>query len=359
MRKWWMALKRRPRVAHLLRAVERFQTRLGTQFAAAITYFSVLAVVPILMFAFSLLGLTVVVIDPSLITQATTVIQHQVGNAQSAEKVVQVITDTLASWREVGTVAIIPAAYAGAGWVGNIKRAVNAMWRDSFDITEDQPNILIDTAKNLVILLGLLLLGAATMVISLAVTAAKDWLLGLVGLTGSGLAAWVTTGVGMLMSLLVGWLLFCYLYTVLPTTRRGLRAVSHGALFGSLGLILLQYGAGLLIPVFSQNRASVIFGPAIVGILSLNLFAILVMLGAAWAATSVEDEQREIQADPGEPDAVLTPIAQRQELMVPHRTARRGVRVGLGVGYLLGGATGLGIGAVVGRVLAGLARRRR
>ena len=36
-------------VAHLLRAVDRFSSRLGNQFAAAITYFSVLAIVPVLL----------------------------------------------------------------------------------------------------------------------------------------------------------------------------------------------------------------------------------------------------------------------------------------------------------------------
>ena len=51
---WLDRLKAKPWVAHLLRAVERFNNRLGTQFAAAITYFSVLALVPIMLFAFSI-----------------------------------------------------------------------------------------------------------------------------------------------------------------------------------------------------------------------------------------------------------------------------------------------------------------
>lgn len=357
---WWAALRRNRKVAHLLRAVERYQSRLGSQFAAAITYFSVLAMVPILMFAFSLLGLTVVVLDPTLIDRATAMLQHQLGSARTAEQVTQAVTSTLTSWREVGTIAVIPAAYAGAGWVGNIKRAVDAMWRDSFDITGEQPNIIIDTLKNLVILVGLVLLGAVTMVISVGFTAAKNLLLRLVGWTDPALASWTTTAAGMLVSLLVGWLLFVYLYTVLPGIRRSFRAVSRGALFGSFGLLLLQYGAGLLIPLFSRNRAFVIFGPMIVGILSLNLFATLVMLGAAWTATFDDDTPRATE-DPEEKDAVPAPVSERpeQDPAVPSRTAWRGVRVGLGIGYLVGGATGLGLGALVTKVLTALARRRR
>ena len=55
-----------PWVAHLLRAIDRFSSRLGNQFAAAITYFSVLAIVPVLMIAFSILGLTIEVLRPDL-----------------------------------------------------------------------------------------------------------------------------------------------------------------------------------------------------------------------------------------------------------------------------------------------------
>ena len=44
-------LKHVPAVAHVLRMNTRYATRLGNQFAGAITYFSLLAMVPIIMFA--------------------------------------------------------------------------------------------------------------------------------------------------------------------------------------------------------------------------------------------------------------------------------------------------------------------
>ena len=61
------AARSKPWVAHLLRAVERFTNRLGNQFGAAITYFSVLALVPILLFAFAVLGFVLTVLRPDLI----------------------------------------------------------------------------------------------------------------------------------------------------------------------------------------------------------------------------------------------------------------------------------------------------
>ncbi len=46
-------IKAWPSVAHLLRAAERFNDRLGSQFGAAITYFSFLSLIPILMVSFA------------------------------------------------------------------------------------------------------------------------------------------------------------------------------------------------------------------------------------------------------------------------------------------------------------------
>lgn len=58
MKQWIERIKRHPVVAHALCAVERFNERLGPQFAGSITYFSVLSVVPILMFVFASIGMT-------------------------------------------------------------------------------------------------------------------------------------------------------------------------------------------------------------------------------------------------------------------------------------------------------------
>lgn len=45
-----------PAVAHLIRAVDRFNDRMGSQFGAAITYFSFLSLIPILMVSFAGVG---------------------------------------------------------------------------------------------------------------------------------------------------------------------------------------------------------------------------------------------------------------------------------------------------------------
>ena len=67
------AVRQLPAVAHVLRMNTRYGTRLGNQFAGAITYFSLLSMVPILMFAFSACGFTLTVLRPDVLelVQAT------------------------------------------------------------------------------------------------------------------------------------------------------------------------------------------------------------------------------------------------------------------------------------------------
>ena len=74
-------LKQVPMVAHVLRTNTRYVTRLGNQFAGAITYFSLLAMVPILMFAFSACGFTLTVLRPDVLERVQAAIMVQLQGA--------------------------------------------------------------------------------------------------------------------------------------------------------------------------------------------------------------------------------------------------------------------------------------
>ena len=354
-----------PWVAHLLRAIDRFSSRLGLQFAAAITYFSVLAIVPVLMLAFSILGLTVEVLRPDLAQTLIQAIAKRIQSASGAQEVATTVVATLKNWRGVFIVALLSAGYAGTGWVGNIRQAINAMWHSEGIKPTGAAGVvgwLADLGKNLLILLGLIVLGAMTIGVSLSATAAQSLVLGWLGLDGSWFAHALTVLAALLISLLVGWALFLYLYWILPEDRGPFRDIARGALFGSVGLAVLQYFAGFLNGIFLHNSAATIFGPVIVLMLSLNIFATLVMLGAAWTATvGLVDEP--LALDAGEPEGTMLPLAENpygtDQLLVPQKIAKRGVTVGIVAGYALGGAAGVGLGAVLGRLAGAVAHRRR
>ena len=354
-----------PWVAHLLRAIDRFTSRLGNQFAAAITYFSVLAIVPVLMIAFSILGLTIEVLRPDLAEALLEAIEARLQTVNGAKQIAETLVNTLTNWRGVLFVALLSAGYAGAGWVGNIRQAIDAMW-GSDGIKPTAPagvwGWVAYLGKNLAILVGMVVLGALTVGVSLSATAAQSLVLGWLGLAKSGLASALTVVAALVLSLLSGWALFLYLYWILPRHRRPLRDIARGALFGSIGLAALQYFAGTLNGILLRNPTAAIFGPIIVLMLSLNIFATLVMLGAAWTATTAQVDEP-LALDAGEPEGTMLPLAENPyvtgQVLVPQKVAKRGVTVGIVAGYALGGAAGVGLGAVLGRLAGAVAHRRR
>lgn len=383
-----MRLQQQPVVAHLLRAVERFNGRLGGQFSAALTYFSVLAVVPIMMVAFGVLGF-MLELRPELLVwvkdQAVGAIGGLLGTADenTGKKVGGLIDNALAEHRAILGFGGLAALYAGVNWVGNLKSAIRAQWRPRFDLGEQKRNVLLEILVNVALLVGLLVLVLVTFALAGAATTLRDVLVGALGLGGvPGI-----TLAPIVLSVVAGWLLFMYLYWAFPQQRVSWRARALGSLFAAIGLGVLQYATTILFGVFGNNPAVAVFGPAITLMLFLNLFAQLTLFVAAWIATTDQAasavEQRVVH-DPyapvqgpaalppglrsrprGEAKPAATPLAgevawqpgEGQDF-VPQKVAVRGVRVGLGAGWVAGIAAGTGIGAVIAGIAARLGRRR-
>jgi membrane protein len=372
MKDWLERLKRKPWVAHLLRAIERFINRLGNQFGAAITYFSVLALIPILLLAFAVLGFVLTVLRPDLIEEIVNFFASAVGTVDpgTKEQLVGLVRDTLSNWRGVGIVGLLAAIYSGAGWMGNLKNAVRAQWRPDFDLQEEQGNLVKKTAINLITLLGLIVLIAITFALASLSTALADNVVGWLGLDQIGWLSPLLRIVPVVFSIGAGWVMFMYLFTVLPEDREPWPVVRRGALMGAIGLGVLQYSTGLLFALFANNKAASIFGPVIVLMLFFNLFAQLILFVAAWIATA---NQEAVPATEEKVRFALEPAGAREEeamgaarpggadpgpVMVPQPVAARSVQVGLGAGYVTGAATGVGLGAALAWVVSKVVRGR-
>jgi membrane protein len=309
------------------------------------------------------------VLRPDLITNIVDVFSEAIGTLEPAtrEKLVGQVSDALSNWRGVGIVALLAAIYSGAGWMGNLKNALRAQWRPHFDLQEDQGNILKNTVVNLIILMGLIVLIAVTFALASISTTLADDLVRLLGLDEVGWLSPVLRIVPIIFSVGAGWLLFMYLFTVLPEDREPSPVVRRGALIGAIGLGVLQYSTGLLFALFGQNRAASIFGPVIVLMLFFNIFAQLILLVAAWIATT---NQEAVPATEEKVRFPLTPEAEQGTeeksgstgggpVMVPQPVAVRSVQVGLGAGYVTGTATGVGLGAALAWLLSKAVRGRR
>ena len=114
-----------PMVAHLIRATERFNDRMGNQFGAAITYFSFLSMIPILMVSFAAAGF-VLASHPTLLQDIFNKILNNVSDPTLATTLKSTINTAVQQRTTVGIVGLLIALYSGVNWMGNLREAIRA-----------------------------------------------------------------------------------------------------------------------------------------------------------------------------------------------------------------------------------------
>lgn len=322
-------------VAHLIRAAKRFSTRLGSQFAAAIAYFSFLALVPILMLSFSIAGY-VLSARPELVQQLREGIAEQIPGQSLSSLINSVLDQAIGARLSVGLIGLLAALYTGIGWMGNLRAAVQAQWRVSFDADQEiaREKIWVTMGKNLLALVGLGLAILVSLVLSTAGSNLVEPILRWLGLGDIGVLKPVFTVLPILLAVAADVLIFSWVYRMLaPSDQRvPRRALLRGALIAAVAFEVLKLALNVLMPVMTRSASSAIFGPIIGLLLFMNLTATMVLFVAAWIATSPGGPaDRESAAADQELDPVPEPV-----LVVPDAMPRPKVWSLLGVGMLLG-----------------------
>ena len=205
---------------------------------------------------------------------------------------------------------------------------------------------------------------AVTFALASLSTALADNVLGWLGLDQIGWLSPVLRIVPIVFSIGAGWVLFMYLFTVLPEEREPWPVVRRGALMGAIGLGVLQYSTGLLFNLFANNKAASIFGPVIVLMLFFNIFAQLILFVAAWIATATQEActhpEEKVRFRPPPPSARRRRRGPaRGPVMVPQPVAARSVQVGMGAGYVTGAPPAWRLGAALAWAVSKVVRGRR
>ena len=111
---------------HLVRAGTRYTERHGDHYAAAITFFSVLSLVPLLMIAFAVAGY-VLFFNPALLDELRAAITENVP-ASLADTINPIIDQAISQRGAVGFVGLLAALYSGIGWMSNLREALSEQW---------------------------------------------------------------------------------------------------------------------------------------------------------------------------------------------------------------------------------------
>lgn len=312
---------------HIMRANEAFGERYGNHYAAAITYFSVLSLVPILMVGFAITAF-VLAGDETLLNDLKRNITEAApaGLGKTLNEVVDTAIDSRAA---VGVLGLATALYSGIGWMSNLRDALTAQWGLEKKPRSFLPSLLADLAA----LIGLGLALVISFGLSAVGAGAADFLLDLVGLGGYGWAKVLLTLLTVVLSLGANWLVFLWVISRLPREHVSMRSAEKGALIAAIGFEILKAAATVFLVGVTSSPTGALFGPIIGLLVFSNLVSRFLLFVTAWTATSPENLRRKLAAPP-------EPVVVRTDVHV-----RSGPSAGQAAGLLgAGGLLGLGVG---------------
>ncbi|HVV14162.1 inner membrane protein YhjD [Amycolatopsis sp.] len=313
---------------HVMRANEAFGERYGNHYAAAITYFSVLSLFPLLMVGFSVAGFVLAGNEAALNELRDGIIRSAPSGL--GDLLSTVVDSALKSRGATGILGLVLALYSGIGWMSNLRDALTAQWGQQ----KKSQSMIKTTLKDLVALAGL----GLALVVSFGLTAVGGgvgkWLLKQVGLDGQGWALFLLTVATVVLSLLANMLVFLWVLSRLPREKVSARSAVKGAIIAAIGFEVLKQVATVYLTSVTSSPSGVLFGPIIGLLVFANLVSRFLLFVTAWTATARENMITVVQPPP---PAVIRPLVQ--------------VRRGPGAGSVAGA---FGAGAV----LAWLGRRR-
>jgi membrane protein len=307
---------RYPWLDHLVRAGQSYTAHHGDHYAAAITFFSVLSLVPLLMIAFAAAGF-VLADNPELLRHVQDQIQSS-APAGLGPTLDQVIVGAIASRGGVGIVGLLGALYSGLGWMGNLREALTAQWQPTQGRSsqgqsiqgERQPQPEGFLRRKVFDLLALLGLGLA-LVVSFALTgigtAFASAMLSALGLGQIFGARLVLVALAVAASVAGMWLVFLWVIARLPREPVPLRSAMRAAWFGAMGFEVLKQAFAMYLDNVTNSPTGRLFGP-VIGLMVFAYFVSRFLLFlTAWAAVAPAGVLRAHQRFPAEVTPPLSP----------------------------------------------------
>ncbi|WP_328289590.1 inner membrane protein YhjD [Nocardia aurantiaca] len=325
-------IQRRPWLDHMVRAAGRYQRRRGDHYAAGITYFTVLSLFPLLMVGFAVAGF-VLSRNPQWLTDIQDkIVQNIPGEAGG--QINDLIHQAVESRTGVGSVGLVTGAYAGLGWIGNLRAALTEQW----DQPTEQRNWFVAKLSDLMALIGLFL--AILVSLGLSVLASGGLittLLERLRVHETTSAKILITVASLLLAVLANWAVFVWIIARLPLHPVTFRSAARAAMIAAIVFEAFKQLASVILRSVVNGPAGVVFGP-IIGLMVFSYFtARIILFATAWAATASENE---VPADiPPPAPAIIRP-----------RMTGPGLSSGAGAAWF-------GAGAFVGALLSTLRRR--
>lgn len=230
----------------LKRSATEFKEDNGTDWAAALTYYSVLSIFPALIAMMSIVGL---VADPKKITKDLTDTVNKFGPSTTAKTFEGPIHSVTANRGTAGVlliVGIVGALWTASGYVGGFFRASNVI----YEVEEGRPFFKLRPLQMLVTFLQVLLLAVVALAVVVTGPVAKKVGSGL-GIGNTAVTVWDIAKWPIMAALVL--LAIAILYFASPNAKmRGFAAVFPGAILAMVVWLV----ASALFAVYVANFGS-------------------------------------------------------------------------------------------------------
>lgn len=295
------ARARFPWFDHVMRAQERYNDCNGNFYAAGITYFTIFALFPLLMVGFAAGGF-LLSRRPDLLQEIEDRIRQAVSG-DLGQQLVTLMDSAIASRGTVGVIGLATAAWAGLGWMANLREALSQMWEqhaESSFVGNKLSDLaaLISAFLAMVITIGLTVLGDPSLMRKVL-----RW----IGLhdgavLGSGLRV-----ISIVVSVSISWLLFSWIISRLPREPVPFRRSIRAGLLAAVGFEIFKQVASIYLQSVLSGPAGATFGPVLGLMVFAYVTARLILFATAWAATSTES-LAEAPVLPPDPAQIVTRV---------------------------------------------------
>ncbi|KPA54065.1 membrane protein [Photobacterium leiognathi subsp. mandapamensis] len=281
-------IKAFPPIDHFIRAADRFNDRLGSQFGAAITYFSFLSLIPILMVLFAAAGF-ILASNASLLNSIIDKIVAGVTDPNLATTLKNTVNIAISQRTTVGLSGLAIALYSGVSWMGNLREAIRAQTRDVWERKpEDKDHFLLQYLKDFVGLTGLVAALIFTVVLTSVAGSAQATIVHALGLEDITWLRPVLTATALTISICANYLMFLWIFWMLPKRRFNRWALMKGTLLAAVGFEAIKFAMTFMLPKLASSPSGAAFG-SIIGLMAFfYFFARLTLFCAAWIATANE-----------------------------------------------------------------------
>lgn len=297
------ARERWPVLDHVLRTLSHYGEVLGTQLAAAVTYFGFLSFFPIIALAFAAVGYVVDYVPDA--EQAVTEAMKSIFPGLIGTGSGQINVHAIASKKaDVGVIGLVGLLYSGLGWVSALRKSLRGVFREA---GAEKRNFVLGKLIDLVALgiIGVVLV--ASVALGTAIVGFAHDLIGAVGLSDVPGTTVLLRLAGVVVGLAANTVLFFIIYKLLPKQDDvPTRSVWQGAFIAAVGFEVLKQLAGTVIGSVTSNPLYGTFAVMIALLVWINYFSRLVVLGACWAATA--RTQAEVEVVPEEPPGMASRV---------------------------------------------------